>query len=137
MVMVIIGILASVVGPRFFDRQVFDQRMYYEQSLSTVRYAQKLALASGCLTRVSLSQAGGYQVRQAAGCTSGAFDLAVPGPDGGSLDDAEVPDGVSITTSNFPLVFDSLGRPLGGAASASVGGFGFAVAAETGLVQGQ
>lgn len=66
MVIVIIGILAAVVGPRFFDRQQFDQRMFYEESLSAVRYAQKLALASGCLTQVSLSQASGYQVHQAA-----------------------------------------------------------------------
>ena len=63
MVIVIIGILAAVVGPRFFDRQQFDQRMFYEESLSAVRYAQKLALASGCLTQVSLSQAAGYQVQ--------------------------------------------------------------------------
>lgn len=27
MVIVILGILAAVVGPRFFDRQVFDERL--------------------------------------------------------------------------------------------------------------
>lgn len=136
-VIVIIGILAAVVGPRFFDRQVFDQRVFYEESLSAVRYAQKLALASGCLTQVSLSQAGGYQVRQAASCTSGGFTLAVPGADGVPLANATVPQGVSVTASNFPVVFNALGQPQGGAASANVGGFTFSVTAESGLVQGQ
>ncbi len=137
MVIVIIGILAAVVGPRFFDRQQFDQRMFYEESLSAVRYAQKLALASGCLTQVSLSQAAGYQVHQAANCTSGGYSLAVPGADGSALANANVPQGLTITVSNFPVVFDSLGRPQAGAASAKVGGFSLSVTAETGLVQGQ
>ena len=137
MVIVIIGILAAVVGPRFFDRQQFDQRMFYEESLSAVRYAQKLALASGCLTQVSLSQAEGYQVLQAANCTSGGYSLAVPGADGAALANSSVPQGVAITVTNFPVVFDSLGRPQAGTASATVGGFSLSVAAETGLVQGQ
>lgn len=137
MVIVIIGILAAVVGPRFFDRQQFDQRMFYEESLSAVRYAQKLALASGCLTQVSLSQAEGYQVLQKASCTSGDYNLAVPGADGAALANGNVPQGVVIEVTNFPVVFDSLGRPQAGAASAKVGGFRIAVMAETGLVQGQ
>lgn len=137
MVIVIIGILAAVVGPRFFDRQQFDQRMFYEESLSAVRYAQKLALASGCLTQVSLSQAAGYQVHQAANCTSGGYSLAVPGADGAALANSSVPQGVAITVTNFPVVFDSLGRPQSGTASATVGGFSLSVTAETGLVQGQ
>ena len=96
MVIVIIGVLAAVVGPRFFDRQQFDRRMFYEESLSAVRYAQKLALAN-----------------------------------------SSVPQGVVIAVTNFPVVFDSLGRPQTGAASAKVGGFSLSVTAETGLVQGQ
>lgn len=46
MTLVIIGILAAVVGPRFFDRGTFDERIYFEEALSAVRYAQKLAVAS-------------------------------------------------------------------------------------------
>ena len=33
MVIVITGILAAVVGPRFFDRRVFDERLFFEESL--------------------------------------------------------------------------------------------------------
>ncbi len=134
LVIVIAGILAAVVGPRFFDRQVFDQRLYYEESLGAVRYAQKLALASGCLIQVSLDS-GGYHLRRAANCNAGAFSAEVQGPDGQQpFANSQVPGGLNIVTSGFPLVFDSRGRPSS-AATASFGSFTLRVAAETGLVQ--
>jgi len=133
-VVMVLGILAAVVGPRFFDRKVFDERLFFEESVSAVRYAQKLAVASGCLTQVSLG-AGGYHLRRAANCTSGAFSAEVQGPDGQTpFANTEVPAGVSVSTTNFPVVFDSQGRPSG-AASATIGAFTFSVTAETGLVQ--
>lgn len=133
MVIVITGILAAVVGPRFFDRKMFDERMFFEESIGAVRYAQKLALASGCLTQVNLDNSG-YLLRQAAGCTSGGFTLEVIGADGQSPYANALPSGVSLNATSFPVVFDSLGRPSS-AASATVGTFTLNVAAETGLVQ--
>jgi MSHA pilin protein MshC len=134
MVMVITGILAAVVGPRFFDRQVFDERLFFEESIGAVRYGQKLALASGCLTQVSLGSSG-YQLRQAANCSSGAYSLVVSGADGQAYADTPVPNAVTVTTTNFPVTFDSLGRPISGAASASIGSFSLRITADTGLVQ--
>jgi MSHA pilin protein MshC len=135
MVIVITGILAAVVGPRFFERQVFDERLFYEESLAAVRYGQKLAVASGCRTQVSLSSAG-YRLRQAANCNSGAYTLEVIGPDGAStFSNLQVSNGVTVTPTNFPVIFDSEGRPLSGAASAAIGSFTFNVAGETGMVQ--
>ncbi|HAQ85909.1 MAG TPA: prepilin-type cleavage/methylation domain-containing protein [Pseudomonas sp.] len=132
LVIMIMGILAAVVGPRFFDRKVFDERLFFEETVSAVRYAQKLALASGCLTEISLGTVG-YHLRRAANCTSGAFSAEVQGPDSQTpFANTEVPTGVSAT--NFPVVFDSLGRPSS-AASATIGAFTFSVTAETGLVQ--
>lgn len=132
--LVIIGILAAVVGPRFFDRRVFDERLFFEETVSAVRYAQKLALASGCLTQISLG-AGGYQLRRAANCTSGAYSAEVQGPDGQiPFANTDLPAGVSVSATNFPVVFDSLGRPSS-AASATIGAFSFSVTAETGLVR--
>ncbi|EWC42765.1 pilus assembly FimT family protein [Stutzerimonas stutzeri] len=58
MVIVIIGILAAVVGPRFFSKSNFDERFYFEEVLSSVRYAQKLAVASGCYIQVQVSATG-------------------------------------------------------------------------------
>ncbi len=134
MVIVIMGILAAVVGPRFFDRRVFDERLFFEETVSAVRYAQKLALASGCLTQVSLDT-DGYRLRQASGCTSGVYGAEVQGPDGQiPFANVDLPAGVSINATNFPVVFDSLGRPSS-AASATIGAFTLNVAAESGLVQ--
>jgi len=134
MVIMIMGILAAVVGPRFFDRKVFDERLFFEETVSAVRYAQKLALASGCRIQVSLD-AGGYHLRRAASCTSGAYSADVQGPDGQlPFANTEVPAGVSVLATNFPVTFDSLGRPSS-AASATIGAFTFSVTAETGLVQ--
>lgn len=45
MVIVILGILAAVAAPRFFDRNTFDSRGFYDQAISTLRYAQKAAIA--------------------------------------------------------------------------------------------
>ena len=44
-VMVIIGVLAAVAAPRFSQRSSFDSRGFYDQALSTLRYAQKIAIA--------------------------------------------------------------------------------------------
>ncbi len=135
MTLVIIGILAAVVGPRFFDRKVFDERLFFEETVSAVRYAQKLALASGCLTRISLD-ASGYRLRQAVKCTKGAYTIDVHGPDGQLPFAGTAPPGVSVLATNFPVVFDSLGRPSS-AASTAVGAFSMQINAETGLVTSQ
>src|SRR5450759_2932408 len=45
MVMVIVGILAVVVAPRFFDADVFKSRGFADQVQASLRYAQKAAIA--------------------------------------------------------------------------------------------
>ena len=44
-IIIIIGIVAVAAAPRFFDRNVFDSRGFHDQVISTVRYAQKTAIA--------------------------------------------------------------------------------------------
>jgi len=136
LVIVILGILSAVVGPRFFARQTFDERLFFEESLAAVRYAQKLALASGCQVQVGLGAAG-YSLRRDANCGAGnppSYTAQVLGADGQTYIDAPTPNGVAVTSNNFPVVFDSLGRPAS-AANATIGGFTLTVNAETGLVQ--
>ena len=136
LVMVIIGILAAVVGPRFFNRQVFDERLFYEESLAAVRYGQKLAVASGCRIQVSINNAG-YRVMRDANCVAGGvpnFSADVLGPDGQTPYLGNRPGNVIIPANTFPVTFDSLGRPAA-AANAVIGAFAISVAANTGLVQ--
>lgn len=143
LVIVIIGILAAVVGPRFFDKQVFDERLFFEETLAAVRYGQKLAVASGCRTQVSLDN-NGYWLRQAESCSNVAnYTLEVQGPDGQRpFKNTQVPTGVIISPIGFPLVFDSLGRPvdakgdpLDSEATATIGSFTLTVTPQTGMAQ--
>ncbi len=45
MVMVLTGILAVAVIPRFAKKSAFDERGFFDQSKDMVRYAQKVAIA--------------------------------------------------------------------------------------------
>ena len=45
MVMVLVGILAVAVIPRFANKSAFDERGFFDQTITMVRYAQKIAIA--------------------------------------------------------------------------------------------
>src|SRR3970282_2479781 len=62
-VIVIVGVLAAVAIPRFFDNRVFQARGYYEDLAAGLKFAQKLAVASGCAVRVVVD-APGYTARK-------------------------------------------------------------------------
>ena len=111
MVIVITGILAAVVGPRFFDRRVFDERLFFEESLSAARYAQKLAVACGCPIRTQVSDTG-YALSYAAVCGGNAAGSAVANPSGGSYS-AGNPQAVAVSSPGLNVTFDSLGSASG------------------------
>lgn len=76
MVIVILGIISAVALPRFFDRKTFDERFYFEEVLSSFRYARKLAVASGCSIKV-LVDSDGYRLIYAKDCGVGPADPKV------------------------------------------------------------
>ena len=57
-VMVLIGILSVLAASRFFDRDAFDARAFSDQTLTMLRYAQKLAVAQNRPVYVRLSGSG-------------------------------------------------------------------------------
>ena len=140
MVMVIIGTLAAVVGPRFFDRQTFDERLFFEESLGAVRYGQKLAVASGCRIRAQVD-ADGYALSYAAACGGVADGAAVGHPSGGDYA-ADNSQAVTVTTA-LDVTFNSLGcvsstticPSTADTFSAEIGGFTFVVHAATGFIE--
>jgi MSHA pilin protein MshC len=138
-VLVIMGILAAVAAPRFFDDRTFLQRGYYEELASALKYAQKLAVATGCPVRFALSS-GGYEARQQAvqsgTCNTGDASWAtnVQLADGQLLAGTS-PLGVAAAPA-VTLTFDALGRTnLGSDQSITVGPFSMTVRAESGFVQ--
>ena len=56
--MVIVGILAVAVIPRFETLSAFDARGFRDQTLSTLRFAQKIALAQRRAVCVTTSNTG-------------------------------------------------------------------------------
>jgi MSHA pilin protein MshC len=54
-VIVIVALIAAVSGPRFFDINVFQQRGFFDETLSSIRYAQKYAVATGCAVQVAVA----------------------------------------------------------------------------------
>ncbi|MDD5180679.1 MAG: prepilin-type N-terminal cleavage/methylation domain-containing protein [Gallionellaceae bacterium] len=138
-VMVILGILAAVAAPRFFDRNVFDSRGFYDQVISTLRYAQKAAIAQRrfvCVAFTSNSVTLTYDatapstIHTAATCPG----ANLTGPTG------TAPYSVSSSNASFTATpaafsFDALGRPSA-AQSITVSGYAtpILIEAETGYV---
>ncbi len=57
-IIILLGILAAVAAPRFFDRSVFDNRGFHDQIISTLRHAQKTAIAQRRFVCVAFSAVG-------------------------------------------------------------------------------
>ncbi len=57
-VIVIIGVLAVAVLPRFADQSAFESRGFHDETLSLLRYAQKTAIAQRRTVCVTLNGTG-------------------------------------------------------------------------------
>jgi MSHA pilin protein MshC len=138
-VIVILGIVAAFAVPRFFDDRTFLARGYYEELVSALKYAQKLAVASGCPVRVTVT-AGGYEARQqaaqAGSCNPADSSWATPvALADGELLAGSAPLGVGVAPA-VTLTFDALGRTnLGADQAIAVGPFTLTVRADSGFVQ--
>ncbi|MEI8157494.1 MAG: type II secretion system protein [Burkholderiales bacterium] len=58
MVIILIGVLAVVAMPRFADRTAFETRGFVDQTVATLGYARKMAVASGRNVCVSATSGG-------------------------------------------------------------------------------
>ena len=113
-VIVLISTIGYVTGPRFFGQAGFDQSFFRNDILSAVRYAQKLAVATGCQVRVNFS-ANSYSLKlqDGAPCAGTSFttDVVHPGSGASSFSNTAAA-GVSVSSDVSPLTFDALGRAL-------------------------
>jgi MSHA pilin protein MshC len=145
-VVVILAIVSGAVGTIFLDRDEYDQRFYYDDLLTALRFAQKSAVATACDTGVDITTTG-YVVYRRASCTSGNLDQVIthPGKDPNSgvqnynYQNTNLPSGLVVSSNVDPIVFDSLGRAktLAGAVSnvsITVGTRTITIVGETGLV---
>ncbi|MBI3570328.1 MAG: general secretion pathway protein GspH [Gammaproteobacteria bacterium] len=145
-IIVLLGIIAAVATPRFFDNSAFEARGAYDEVIAAARYAQKLAITNRCTVKLTFSS-NRFTVTQstsASVCGTGADTLAVPhpgqcrSPAAGNNYDCNMPAGISITLTagTSPIVFDSLGRTTDSVTrTVQVGGKSFDIVGGSGFVQ--
>ena len=130
-ILLVLGILAAVVLPKFFNLNDYQNRSAYDEVAGAVRYAQKLAVASGCDVQVNIS-ANSYALRQhSTSCSTGAFATITNHPvTSGTIS------GIGLASTPSSFIFDALGRSSS-AVTITVGSESFHVIAETGYVDAQ
>lgn len=106
----LVGILGAVAAPRFLSLSELEAARAHRQALSDLRYAQHQAAGSGCPVEVDF-EADGYRLRQRSGCRTGSFDRELVDPATRVAPFAiRLPEGVTLSASIDPVVFDALGR---------------------------
>lgn len=140
LVLVIVSVLGALAGPRFFNDRDFEARGYAEELAVALRYAQKLAIGSGCPVRVQVTgttYALNQQAPLAGHCDPADTTFPVPVllPSGQAAS-GTAPDGVTAAPATS-FVIDALGRTsLAADITLTVGPHAVAVDARSGLVRG-
>ena len=135
-VVVLLSILGVVAMAKLGNFGGFGSKAFFDEVVTAVRHAQKLAVSTGCDVQLSLSATGYALHQRATDCTTGAFTLDVVDPvnRGNAYQNAN-PD-VAISPAPINLVFDAQSTVSGIAASQvfTVDGRPFTVFQNTGLV---
>lgn len=141
-VIVLMAILVGVAVPRFFGQGDFEAPAFAQELASAARYAQKLAVVSGCPVSLTVT-ADGYALHQPQATTpvcSGALTMTLPvrHPATGEDFAATAPTGVVIGGAAFPATvqFSAAGVPSA-AASFTIAGQVVSIAAGSGYVEVQ
>lgn len=136
MVIIIAGMLATYALPRFFSKDRFENRGFYTEVLNAVRYAQQLAVAINCNTRVTLT-ANSYTVTIADNpsiCDGSAIATSAPDPVTGQSGFTGNSSSATISSSAGAFSFNALGQASTDV-TVSAGGYSFRVIRETGYIQ--
>ena len=78
-VIVLLGILSVFAVGRLSSPDQFAVKGFFNDTVNAVRFAQKLAVSTGCDVQVNMT-ALGYQLRQSSTCTASDFSLVVDNP---------------------------------------------------------
>ncbi|MDY7547913.1 prepilin-type N-terminal cleavage/methylation domain-containing protein [Glaciimonas sp. CA11.2] len=114
MVIVITGVIAVVAIPRFSGRQTFQARGFYDQTLSMLRYAQKIAIAQHTPTFVNVSSVNGticLTYLSDINCINSDAKQVVLGPSDQQKFSKVTPNGITIESTNSSFFFSALGKP--------------------------
>jgi len=107
MVIVIVGILAVFVAPRFFDADIFRSRGFADQVTASLRYAQKIAIAQRRFVCVAFTD---NSVTLTTG-VSAACGTPLQSPMGDPFYVVTAPANTTFAAVPAAFSFDCLGRP--------------------------
>jgi len=113
-VMIIVGIMAVFVAPRFFDANVFKSRGFADQVQATLRYAQKTAIAQHRNVCVTFTLPAPSTITLRIASLSGAAsacDTDLTTLTGVTPYVLTAPAGIVFTALPANFNFDALGRP--------------------------
>jgi MSHA pilin protein MshC len=121
MIIIIVGILAAVAAPRFFDANVFKSRGFADQVQATLRYAQKEAIAQHrnvcvALTANDITLTIAGTSGAASGCDTNLMPLTCPAPTYKIC----TPSAAITITPVTSFIFDALGKPYDALGTPSV-----------------
>ncbi len=114
MVLVMLGVLAVFAAPRVFNRGDFEARGFHDQTLSTLRYAQKTAIAQRRVVCVAFT-ANTVTLARASLEASSNCDTPLIGARGEAV--LQAPNNIAFTSVPVAFRFDGLGQPLEGAST--------------------
>ena len=106
-VMVLISILGVVALGRMTGLSGYEVRGFFDDTVAALRYAQKLAISTGCDVQVALTSTS-YQLLQQDSCSAGGFIRNVVKPiDRNSPYTNTAPAGITIssTPSTAAIIF--------------------------------
>lgn len=105
-IILLMSIIAVVSFARLGDTSAFEDRGFYDGTTNALRYAQKLAVASGCEVQFTFTS-NGYSLNQRqTDCTSGAFTRAVPDPVNRNADYSITDTSLQISLTGQTLPFN-------------------------------
>lgn len=138
-VIVIAGILAAFVAPRWRGATGFEERGFRDQVAAALRYAQKSAIAARrtvCATFTTAPSTMSLAIANAYGAADCSAGVPLVGPDGQAYTlTATAP--AAFAAAPASLLFDAAGRPNAAATfsfSGLPGALDLTVEAETGYV---
>jgi MSHA pilin protein MshC len=141
-VLIIVGILAITVAPKFLSNNTFKQAGFAEEMKSAVRYAQKLAIAQRRFVCVEFSGTNALiltmdiatdpSVNSTTTCPA-ATAISIPGRAANSVSNSAATFTITPATSHF--YFNAAGKPSFTAPiTVNVNGNLFVIESETGYV---
>lgn len=139
-VIVLLGILSVYALSNFFDQDEIAARGFFDDTVNAVRFAQKLAISTGCEVRVATNPSGnqGYRLLQSSTCSASDFANPVVNPAnrGTNYENFNMPGGFGLSPTTT-ITFNAVGVPGSDqlfTLSDGTTSYNFNVSGQTGLV---